>query len=128
MSGPLDSRLSTVCFDLSSVHVFQCLSANQGKTLSLGEKKIIFSRPVFKFWPHIGRRVTQLMELNGMNKKNSDLHIYYLWYFRTGGIILYHEGHTGIIASKSFHNYAFKGCISLKSLKLWLLVLTKPLF
>ena len=36
--------------------------------------------------------------------------------------------HTGLICSRSFQNYAFKGCLSLKTMKLWLLVLTKTLF
>ena len=35
--------------------------------------------------------------------------------------------HTGLIGSKSFQNY-LKGCISLKTLKLWLLVMTKHFF
>ena len=38
------------------------------------------------------------------------------------------QRHTSLIGSKSFHKYIFKGCISLKTLKLWLLVLTKTLF
>ena len=36
--------------------------------------------------------------------------------------------HTGLIGSKSFRNYAFKGCISLETLKLWLLLLKKITF
>ena len=32
--------------------------------------------------------------------------------------------HTGIIGSKSFHNYAFRGCISMKTLKLWIHIST----
>jgi hypothetical protein len=36
--------------------------------------------------------------------------------------------HTGLIGSRSFQNYAFKGCLSLETMKLWLLVLTKTLF
>ena len=36
--------------------------------------------------------------------------------------------HTGLICSRSFQNYAFKGCLFLKTMKLWLLVLTKTLF
>ena len=36
--------------------------------------------------------------------------------------------HTGLICFRSFQNYAFKGWFSLKTMKLWLLVLTKPLF
>ena len=36
--------------------------------------------------------------------------------------------HTGLICSRSFQNYAFKGWISLETMKLWLLVLTKTLF
>ena len=36
--------------------------------------------------------------------------------------------HTGLIGSKSFHNYAFKGCIFFKTLKLWLLLLTENTF
>ena len=36
--------------------------------------------------------------------------------------------HTGLIGSKPFQNYAFKGCISLKTLKFWLLVLTRTFF
>ena len=38
------------------------------------------------------------------------------------------EWHTGLISSRSFENYAFKGWVSLKIMKLWLLVLTKTLF
>ena len=36
--------------------------------------------------------------------------------------------HTGLIGSRSFQNYAFKGWFSLETMKLWLLVLTKTLF
>ena len=36
--------------------------------------------------------------------------------------------HTGLIGSRSFQNYAFKGWLSLETMKLWLLVLTKTLF
>ena len=36
--------------------------------------------------------------------------------------------HTGLICSRSFQNHAFKGCLSLETMKLWLLVLTKKLF
>ena len=36
--------------------------------------------------------------------------------------------HTGLICFRSFQNYAFKGWLSLETMKLWLLVLTKPLF
>ena len=39
--------------------------------------------------------------------------------------------HTGLIGSKFKiiqKNYVFKGCISLKTLKLWLLVLSKTFF
>ena len=38
------------------------------------------------------------------------------------------EVHTGLIASKSFQNYIFKGFNILKTLTLWLSVLTKTLF
>jgi hypothetical protein len=34
----------------------------------------------------------------------------------------------GLIGSRSFQNYAFKGWLSLETMKLWLLVLTKTLF
>ena len=33
-----------------------------------------------------------------------------------------HTPHTGLIGSRSFQNYAFKGWLSLKTMKLWLLV------
>ena len=36
--------------------------------------------------------------------------------------------HTGLICSRSFQNYAFKGWVSLETMKLWLLALTKTLF
>ena len=36
--------------------------------------------------------------------------------------------HTGLIGSRSFQNYAFKGWLSLETMKLWLLVLKKTLF
>ena len=36
--------------------------------------------------------------------------------------------HTGLICSRFFQNYAFKGWLSLETMKLWLLVLTKILF
>ena len=36
--------------------------------------------------------------------------------------------HTGLIYSRSFQNYAFKGWLSLETMKLWLLVLPKTLF
>ena len=36
--------------------------------------------------------------------------------------------HTGLISSISFQNYDFKGCLSLETTKLWLLVLIKTLF
>ena len=36
--------------------------------------------------------------------------------------------HTGLISSRSFQNYAFKGGLSLETRKLRLLVLTKTLF
>jgi hypothetical protein len=32
------------------------------------------------------------------------------------------KDHTGLIGSKSFQNYTFKGWLSLKTMKLWLLV------
>ena len=35
---------------------------------------------------------------------------------------------TGLIGFRSFQNYAFKGWFPLETMKLWLLVLTKPLF
>ena len=35
---------------------------------------------------------------------------------------------TGLISSTSFQNYAFKGCLSLETTKLWLLIPTKTLF
>ena len=35
--------------------------------------------------------------------------------------------HTGLIGSRSFQNYAFKGWLSLETMKLWLLVLTKTI-
>ena len=46
---------------------------------------------------------------------------------------MYIAGHTGLIGSKSFHNYAFKGWIYLETMKLWLLVqanldLRNPIF
>ena len=43
-------------------------------------------------------------------------------------IILAPPRHTGLIDSKSFDKYAFKVSISLKTLKLCLLVLTKHFF
>ena len=36
--------------------------------------------------------------------------------------------HTGLICFRSFHNYAFKGWLSLETMKLWLFLVTKPLF
>ena len=36
--------------------------------------------------------------------------------------------HTGLICFRSFQNYAFRGWLSLETMKLWLLVLTKALF
>ena len=36
--------------------------------------------------------------------------------------------HTGLIGSRSFQNYAFKGWLFLETMKLWLLLLTKTLF
>ena len=36
--------------------------------------------------------------------------------------------HTGLVSSISFQNYAFKGCLSLETTKLWLLIPTKTLF
>ena len=36
--------------------------------------------------------------------------------------------HTGLICSRSFQNHAFKGWLSLETMKLWLLVLTKTHF
>ena len=36
--------------------------------------------------------------------------------------------HTGLICYRSFQNYAFEGWLSLETMKVWLLVLTKPLF
>ena len=36
--------------------------------------------------------------------------------------------HTGLIGSKSFQNYAFKGWLSLETMKFWLFVVTKTLF
>ena len=38
------------------------------------------------------------------------------------------QTHTGLICYRSFQNYAFKGCLSLETMKLWLLVLTKTHF
>ena len=48
-----------------------------------------------------------------------------LWFHKKnqGGI-----NHTGLIGSRSFQNYAFKGWLSLETMKLWLLALTKTLF
>ena len=37
-------------------------------------------------------------------------------------------GHTGLICSRCFQNHAFKGWLSLETMKFWLLVLTKTLF
>ena len=42
-----------------------------------------------------------------------------------GGFLLLH---TGLISSRSFQNYAFKGWLSPETMKLCLLVLTKKLF
>ena len=42
-----------------------------------------------------------------------------------GGFLLLH---TGLISSRSFQNYAFKGWLSPETMKLWLLVLKKKLF
>ena len=36
--------------------------------------------------------------------------------------------HTDRFLVEMFHNYAFKECISVENLKLWLLILTKTLF
>ena len=36
--------------------------------------------------------------------------------------------HTGLIWFRSFQNYAFKGWLSLETMKLWLFLVTKPLF
>ena len=36
--------------------------------------------------------------------------------------------HTGLICFRSFHNYAFKGWLSLETMKLYLFLVTKPLF
>ena len=38
------------------------------------------------------------------------------------------QAHTGLIGSRSIQNYAFKGWISLETIKLWQLVLIKTLF
>ena len=38
------------------------------------------------------------------------------------------SAHTGLICFRFFQNYAFKGWLSLETMKLWLSVLTKPLF
>ena len=44
------------------------------------------------------------------------------------GRIFFKLLHTGLICFRSFQNYAFKGWLSLETIKLWLLVLIKPLF
>ena len=36
--------------------------------------------------------------------------------------------HTGLICSRFFQKYAYKGWLSLETMKFWLLVLTKTLF
>ena len=46
--------------------------------------------------------------------------------FITGHMV--YNLHTGLIGSRSFQNYAFKGWLSLETMKLWLLVLSKTLF
>ena len=57
-----------------------------------------------------------------------------LWPVRQSGAAVEHNdvilslGHTDQFLVEMFHNYAFKECISVENLKLWLLILTKTLF
>ena len=46
----------------------------------------------------------------------------------SNGSVVQCSGHTGLICSKCFQNHAFKGWLSLETMKFWLLVLTKTLF
>ena len=54
-----------------------------------------------------------------------------LWPVRQSGAAVEHNdvilslGHTDQFLVEMFHNYAFKECISVENLKLWLLILTK---
>ena len=43
-------------------------------------------------------------------------------------ILRMYVDHTGLICSRLFQNYAFKGWLSLETMKLWLFVLTKTPF
>ena len=56
------------------------------------------------------------------------LRVNFLWFKSMILFNLWLQTYTRLIGSRSFQNYAFKGWLSLETMKLWLLVLTKTLF
>ena len=50
------------------------------------------------------------------------------WYNLLTCVLMHLCVHTGLICSRSIQNHAFKGCLSLETMKLWQLVLTRKLF
>ena len=61
-------------------------------------------------------------KIPGANKSKSPRASQFLFILEPG------PGHTGLIGSRSSQNYAFKGWLSLETMKLWLLALTKTHF